>query len=235
MMDDKISPPEGSRVTQVPNAREAQEQMQRTSSEFGPMKALTSERAQKKFWMAAALFGLLVGAISPIFIVASYERRMKEQPFMFALDGAGTIHAGPMERLTLQNQIFVTTAINGSQAALQRSPVGLDLPEVVAGIFRPDAAAKLKKDVEAQMPDIKARNLHQKPEISKVTALSENGGMRVLSVQGQLIRAGTVDGAPIADPSIPFQLTLAIMENPRMNERGQYPFYITDFRMSIQK
>ncbi len=221
--------------TRVPDPWETEEAHHNAKRDFTPIRALASERRQKHLWQGVAIVSLLVGSTVPLLIVSQYEAAKSRQPFVYVLDPQKGIHAGPMERLNLNSAIFSTTAINVTQAALQRSPVGLDLPEMVAGLFRADAAEKLKKDVEAQMPDIRARNLHQKPEITQIKALSENGGVRILEVNGQLIRAGSLDGTAISDPSMSFQLVIAVMENGRMNERGQYPFICTDLKLRVGK
>lgn len=196
------NPPQGIDPKQVPNGWQLSDEDRKAKPEFAPVRAMASERFQKNIWAGVAVVSLLFGTVSPVLIAMHYERVLNARQFMFAIDGANTIHSGPMERVNLQSQVLVTTAINAAQALLQRSPVGLDLPEMVSGLCFADPrqpqsiVTKLNADVEAQMPDIKVRNLHQKPEIGKVTALSEKGGYRILEVRGQLIRAGNIEGRP---------------------------------------
>ncbi len=223
-------PPEGVTPNRIPNEWEVRDEANRAKNTFGPVRALASDRAQKHVWAGVAIFSLVVSSLSPIFIINYFQSQLSERPFVFVLDSASTIHAGPMERLSLSSEIFSTTALNATQAALQRSPVGLDLPEIAKGIFTEVALKKLEKEVEAQMPDIQARSLHQKPEISAVTALNEKAGFRTLEVKGQILRSGKIGGTALAEPSLPFQLLLLIKQNPKMTERGQYPFVVADFK-----
>jgi hypothetical protein len=223
-------PPEGVTPTRVPNEWETRDEASRAKNTFGPVRALASDRAQKHVWAGVAIFSLVVSTLSPIFIINHFQQQMNERPYVFVLDAASTIHAGPMERLSLSSEIFSTTALHATQAALQRSPVGLDLPEIAKGMFTESALKKLEKDVEAQMPDIQARSLHQKPEISAVTALNEKAGFRTLEVKGQILRSGKIGGTALAEPSLPFQLLLLIKQNPKMSERGQYPFVVSDYK-----
>jgi hypothetical protein len=228
-----MTPPEDIKTTPIPNGWETAELEKKLKNTFGPINSLASDRVQKNIWAGIAIVSLLGGTIAPLVLWMRFEKALSARQYVFALDGSQTIHAGPLEDLNMKSEVFSVTALNAAQAALQRSPVGLDLPEMVRGLFTEAAEKELRESVEAQMPDIKARNLHQKPEVSEVTALSEKAGFRILEVKGQLIRAGNLGGTALSEPSLPFQLLLQIKPNPRMNQRGQYPFVVTDFKFRL--
>ena len=151
---------------------------------------------------------------------------------VFAVDGSNTIHFGPLDALNIRSPVFQKTALNATQAALQRSPVGLDLPELAQAIFRADAYEHLQKDVTAQLPDLVARDLHLKPEISKITALAEKEGTRLIEVRGQWVGSGVFRNNAIAE-SPSFQLLIAIVENPNLGDANFAPFIVSDYRLSV--
>lgn len=147
------------------------------------------------------------------------------------IDGAGNFHVGYSDFVSLDSPIFSQTAIIATQAALQVSKVGLNLDELAQEIFTKKAYERLVAQVESEKPELDAKNLHIKPEISLIEALAEKEGQRIIQVSGNLVVAGSYEDMPIAE-TIPFKCVYAIGPNPDLSEIRRFPYVINDFRIN---
>jgi hypothetical protein len=194
-----------------------------------PVRTIYLFKQEKNIWQVIA-FGSLLVAIGAILYFHSQEEK---KPFVYVIDGAGTLHFGPLEVLSPASTVYTTTALWATQAAFQRSPVGFDLPELVSAYFRADAGEKLKKDLETQMPTITAESLHNKPQISTIQFIKESGKVAIMRVRGQLTRAGNLTEQEMRRPALPFVLNLAIVPNPRLSQKDTVPFVVSDYNAYI--
>lgn len=200
------------------------ESKQRNS--FSPTKRFASEHTQKLVWQIIAIASLVFAVVT----VLIFNAQNKNQPLALVLDGGGTFHVGPLEKLGDSNEVFVQIALQATQAIFDRNKFGLENPELVKSLFADRAVAKLNQDVSWQLPDLKARDIRQQASVSDVDVMREVQGVRFFRVAGTLTRAGQVRGSRISDTE-PFAMIVSIVLNPRISERGQYPFKIADFRI----
>jgi hypothetical protein len=190
-----------------------------------PIRQAIVFKREKNFWQLATFLSL-IGAIATILYFRAEEGK---KPFVYVVDGAGTIHFGPLEVLNPTSSVYTTTALWAAQAFFQRSPVGFDLPELISAYYRTDAADKAKADLKAQMPAIAAESMHLKPEISSIQFIKESGKIAIMRVRGQIIRAGSLTEQEMRRPALPFVLNLAIVPNPRLGQKDTVPFVVSDF------
>lgn len=198
-----------------------------------PRKMLAAEH--QRMW--AAFFVAISCLLAALWF--GYKKDQATQAVMqqtvFVIDGSGSVHYGPLESVAnLNSPLYQNAALLATQATLQRSPVGLNLPEIATSLFNQKSFEKLKKDVEHQLPDIRARDLHQFPEISKIEALSDKKGTRLIRVEGMIVRSGVFGGVPISDQQKKFTIVFAFIPNPNLGQRQQSPLIVSDFRMQIQ-
>ena len=194
-----------------------------------PVRQIVTFKREKNIWQVIA-FASLLAAIGAILFFHSQEGA---KPFVYVVDGAGTIHFGPLEVLNPTSTVYTTTALWATQAAFQRSPVGFDLPELVSSYFRADAGVRLKNDLQSQMPTITAESLHIKPEIESIQFIKEQGKVAIMRVRGQLTRAGNLTEQEMRRPALPFILNLAIVPNPRLSQKDTVPFVVSDYKAFI--
>lgn len=220
MGDDDVTEKRTTRVEQRTQANPGEK------DESGlPIRQAIVFKREKNFWQLATFLSWIV-AIGVILYSRAEEGK---KPYVYVVDGAGTIHFGPLEVLNPTSSVYTTTALWAAQAFFQRSPVGFDLPELISAYFRADAADKAKNDLKAQMPSITAESLHQKPEISSIQFIKESGKIAVMRVKGQIIRAGSLSEQEMRRPALPFVLNLAIVPNPRLSAKDTVPFVVSDF------
>lgn len=156
-----------------------------------------------------------------------YLRELKKPERVFVIDGSRNLHIGPTETLTSDSAFFENLCVLGTQCIFLRSPSGLDMSDFLNCLFSENSCQKIASDLQRDIDDIKARNLHQKPEISQIKIFKENDGTRQFYIQGNLISAGSIDSIPVSE-SIPFQILFLITQNSKMSERATYPYLIKD-------
>lgn len=192
---------------------------------LAPINALYAEHIHKYIAYGVAVVSLMVA----VFFVAWSFRISKMQERFIALDGSNTFHIG--EASFNDIPLYQTTALLATQAHYQRSPIGLDLPELAEAMYSASAYEGLRAEVERNAEDFEIRNLHQKPEISQIRAMREREGLRFIEVRGNLIRSGNYNRLPISE-SEPFAILFAIQRNPNLGLRGQYPYIIANYRIA---
>ena len=211
-------------------------------SKHSPSGHFAAEHQQKWLAIFGAIFCLLCALAAQVFTV----NKLTQTKMVFATDGANTIHSGPLESLSAESNVMRVSTLLACQAAFQRSVrdqsnggpensrggADFDLPELVDGLFRADAKHQLQEDLRKQQSDIATRHLSQKVEVGDIRGLSQAKGTTLVRASGDLKRSGSFEGKPISE-SVPFKVLFAFRENPRLDQRGQYPFIVTDFFSQI--
>jgi len=196
------------------------------ATKFTPRMILSSHAAQMKLAYGIAALCLIIAAVSPWLLL----KEMHSEENVMVLDGSGTIHVGPMERLSAGNKLFMEIAMQASQAMFERSKVGLESTEMVKALFSNNAIRKLNLDMQWQLPDIAAKDLREHATIEKITVVKDAGagGARFYRVQGFINSAGMVNGSALAYTK-PFVLRISFVPNKKMSDLGRYPFIVSDF------
>lgn len=199
----------------------------KTPSAFSPISHFLAEHEQKKIAFIFGVSCLIFAIIAQILTV----KNMTKEEKVFVIDGTNTLHIGPLEILGDQSSIFTTIALTATQVIFQRSPVGLDLSELMTHLFKEEAIKKLNREIAEQIGELKAKNLHQKPEIAQIKFLAEKDGTRILQVTGNLIGLGSFEGNTLTEFH-KFRITFAINPNKNLSENKLYPFIIADFNIN---
>lgn len=162
--------------------------------------------------VAGLLFGLL---------------RLQSTERIWVLTGSGGLYAGPLDRLDRSREFFTETALLASQAALQWSAAGFDLPELLKLYFRPAQIVGLQKELAGRLDDIRARSLSTKPLIHSVSDPVPDGDARLVQVRGVLATSGHFGGRPIYEEPT-FMLSLRFKRNPDLGAAGRYPWQVVE-------
>lgn len=192
-----------------------------------PISNFLAEHKQKQIAFVFGIACLVFSIVAQVMTVKNMHRPEK----VFVIDGTNTLHIGPLEILGQKSPLFTTIALVATQVILQRSPVGLDLAELMPHLFKEEAMKKLTQDVAKNLGELKAKDLHQKPEISQIKSLAEKDGNRILQVTGTLIGSGIFEGIPLLEAH-KFKITFAIRQNQNLSENKLYPFIIADFKIN---
>ena len=197
-------------------------------SRHTPSVLAISERNRADRWKNCAI-AVCLASLTLAFLTI---RAGRSTELIHVMDPLGNMYAGPLEPLSNSKKFFNVTAIYATNAALQRSPAGFDLFEVLKLYYSPRAAAKLQEDHKQRQEDIRRRNLQWKPIIDAISDPVTAGTTRIIEVRGRLVMAGAYANRSFYDEP-PFVLVLTLGRNPDVGKAGAYPWYCTDVDLKI--
>ena len=193
-----------------------------------PSVLAVSERARADRWKNIALAACLTA--SALCYLGIRAGRAPER--VFIMDPMGNVYSGPLEPLAASARFFNVTAIYATNAALQRSPAGFDLFELLKLYFTPRAVAKLQEDQKRREDDIRRRNLQWKPIIDAISDPVPAGPNRIVEVRGRLVVAGAYANRSFYEEP-PFTLALTFIRNPDLGHAGAYPWVCNDVALRL--
>jgi hypothetical protein len=198
-------------------------------SPFTPAARWVAERQSKAVC-------LLIAILSPVLSLALLVRgtaRLQEGIWTYSVDGAGTIHYGPVTPADARSALFREILLQAAQAYFTRNPTGLSYPEVARRIFVNESWRQLETEVRAQGPERRRRNLYDHPEVEGIDVLDEGGAARY-RIRGFLVRSGAVEGLPFQPGPGEFHLIVEIAPQADALLAGRYPFVITRHRAAVR-
>jgi hypothetical protein len=199
------------------------------ASTFTPAARWVAEHQIKVLCMAVAT----VVPLLSLWLLERGTAGLKEGVWAYSVDGAGTIHYGPVKPAEAQSALFREILLQAAQACLTRNPSGLSYPEVARRIFVGDSWRTLEGDVRAELPERKRLNLYDHPEVEGIDVLDEGSSPRY-RVRGFVVRSGAVEGLPYQPPPGEFHLIVELAPQEDAMEQGRYPFVVLHHRCSVR-
>lgn len=189
------------------------------------IKRLISQQQKVHFaYLAALVFGLAnFGLCIKVLISKDVE------PKILVIDGAQTVHIGPLKRLTESREFIASLGTLVNQVIFDRNPNGLGMPEFATHLFTKKALAQLKLDVDAQKPELASKSVHQKGEVISMDIV-RSSGIPVVQIEGQAIASGVFKGLPIVEGR-KYDLFFSLVANPSLSNAGLYPYLVGDFKI----
>jgi hypothetical protein len=178
---------------------------------------------------------LVVAALSPLlslYLLARGTANLRAGVWAYSVDGAGTIHFGPVRPAEAKSALFREILLQAAQACLTRNPSGLSYPEVARRIFVGDSWKALEAEVRAELPERKRRNLYDHPEVEGIDVLDEGDTPRY-RVRGFVVRSGAVEGLPYQPPPGEFHLIVELAPQADALQQGRYPFVVVHHRAAV--
>lgn len=200
------------------------------ASKHTPTAFAMGERQRADFWKVVAIAVCLAALVMAWAIVQAGRATEK----IMVLDGAGNLTVGALEPLSESKGYFSAVSIFASNVALQRSPTGLDLYDMVNLYYTPRAAEKLTADYKKYEADIRKRNLQEKPVIEFIGEPVAAAADRLVEVRGRLIMAGAYSGKVFYDEQ-EFRLTLTFTRNRNAGNAASYPWVVDEFDLRFDK
>lgn len=198
-------------------------------SRHTPAALAVSERDRANRWKNASI-AVCLAALALSYLTIRAGRAME---WVHVMDPLGNMYAGPVEPLADSARFFNVTAIYAANAALQRSPAGFDLRELLKLYYSPRALAKLEDDQKQRAADARRRSLQWKPIIDSISDPVPAGEHRIVEVRGRIIAAGAFANRSFYDEP-PFTLALTFKRNPDLGKAGAYPWICDDFDLRIE-
>jgi hypothetical protein len=179
---------------------------------------------------------MVVAAASPLASLWLLERgtgNLRSGVWAYSVDGAGTIHYGPVRPADARSELFREILLQAAQACFTRNPTGLSYPEVARRIFVGDSWKTLEADVRAELPERRRRNLYDHPEVEGIDVLEEGPSPRY-RVRGFVVRSGAVEGLPYQPPAGEFHLVVELSPQADAMQQGRYPFVVVRHRAIVR-
>ena len=191
-----------------------------------PARLLTDLNFAAKIWFG--LFLLLAFCEAATLLLLLRPRTVDPRRVIFvASNGRG--YEGETRELAALTNLHVRAAEDATFALLNRRPNGFDQPERIGWLFLPEAAAQARAQAEEKAPERRARQLREKPEISRLQYLEVSPQRILIAVLGQRIQAGAFNGQPFAEV-VPFQLDLELVPNPNLAMNAAFPLVVQRFK-----
>jgi len=215
-------------------------QLPRTPARRGPRGApAPSTFTPAARWVAehqVKVVCMVVATVSPAASLWLLERgtaNLRQGIWAYSVDGAGTIHYGPVRPAEARSALFREILLQAAQACFTRNPAGLSYPEVAARIFVGESWKTLQGDVRAELAERKRRNLYDHPEVEGIDVLDEGSPPRY-RVRGFIVRSGAVEGLPYQPPPGEFHLIVELAPQEEAMEQGRYPFVVLRHRAAVR-
>jgi hypothetical protein len=179
---------------------------------------------------------MVVAILSPaasLWLLARGTANLRQGVWAYSVDGAGTIHFGPVQPADARSALFREILLQATQACLTRNPTGLSYPEVARRIFVGDSWKTLEAEVRSELPERKRRNLYDHPEVEGIEVLEEGPSPRY-RVRGFVVRSGAIEGLAYQPPAGEFHLIIELAPQPDAMQQGRYPFVVVRHRSAVR-
>ncbi len=178
---------------------------------------------------------MVVAVASPALALYLLERgtaNLRNGIWVYSVDGAGTIHFGPVGPADARSALFREILLQAAQACFTRNPSGLSYPEVARRIFAGDSWKALEEQVRSELPERRRRNLYDHPEVEGIDVLDE-GPLPRYRVRGFIVRSGAIEGLPYQPPPGEFHLIVELAPQADALQQGRYPFVVSRHRATV--
>lgn len=190
-----------------------------------PLRVFIDKDRLARFWFLAAIAVLVGAAVERIQLI----RTLKERERVVIVDPAGTFFVSPLLQFQEARELHAQQSTLAAVAFLERNPKGFDHPELLKQMFLKLANEKAGAEWSREEPEFKAKQLHQKVEVSKIEFLQTRSDAVLTQVSGQLIRSGIFQERAFTE-ALAFTLKLKMHRNPNMLENGRFPTAVQDFK-----
>jgi hypothetical protein len=182
------------------------------------------------FWFAFTVAVLLLSALDRYHIVSQFKQRER----VVIIDPAGTYYLSPLLQFSEAKELHVQQAELATLAFLERNPKDFDNSALLKLLFLKSALNKAQDERTSESVEFRAKQLHQKAEISHIDILATRESEVLAAVSGQIIRAGIFQDKAFTE-AFPFTLRLRLIRNPNMAANGRFPTAVGDFKYEINR
>lgn len=172
---------------------------------------------------------LCVLCIQPILVANAASRTVQ----VAVIDPHGSIYSTQTERLLDSTALLKLTAESFVLAGYSKDPAGLRYSDMLHAIAsEPVALAFEKHWSNSEAADFGQRQIHQNPEIGQIRVISRGDEQVIVSVDGQLVRSGVVQGAQFTE-ALPFKIILTLKLSISHTKSLNYPLQVVGTDVTI--
>ena len=194
-------------------------------SSLDPTKIFVDKDRTALLWFFVAMASVGVAVAEPFFLVPVLKARER----VVVIDPSNTYFIAPTLEFDEASALHTAQARLATAAFLERNPESFDNKELLQRLFGKTALQGAYQQQTKAGEESRAKQIHQKPEISEVTILETRSDFVLCRVRGQLVRAGIFNDRPFTE-ALPFTLSLKMLRNPDMLTNARFPTVVSAFR-----
>ena len=188
---------------------------------------LASKDRVSRLALSVAAGSLLVATMGVGFAAYSSQR-----PILFvAIDPNGNWIPVAGSTFPEARELHVKEAMLATTALLSRNPRDFDQPEFIQAMFSKTAITSALRIKAAEAKEFSSRQIQQKPQISRIEAVSNHRDEVQVQVVGEVDRWGLDQQSQFTD-SFPFTLRLVLRNNPDLIRQRQQPLVVDSFTLT---
>jgi hypothetical protein len=195
---------------------------------FDPTQLFAQRDRLPWFWFFVAVAVTGLAALDRYHIINQFKQRER----VVIIDPAQTYYISPLLQFAEAKDLHAQQAELATITLLKRNPKDFDHPELLRQMFLKSALQKAQDHRTREAVEFRAKQLHQKPEIAKIDILATRENEVLITVSGQIIRAGIFQEKAFTE-AFNFKLSLRLLRNPNMAANGRFPTAVGDFKYEI--
>lgn len=184
------------------------------------------KRRESLFWFIIAAAAWLWAAWDRRALIAQLAQRRD----VVVLDSLGTYYVSPVVDIQHAKDLHAWQTKLACKALFERTPSGLENPELFKQLFLKDAAKAAEAVLETTAPEFQAKSLHQMVETDPPEVLSTRDNAFYTAVDVQLIRVGAFQGEPITEV-MHYRVKFKFVPNPDLTRNGRFPTAVSSFQV----
>ena len=146
-----------------------------------------------------------------------------------AMDSRASFYLNSAGSFESEKEIHAELARMAAETIFSRNPEGYDQPERLERLFNPETAKLLAAAETKDSETFRAQQIHQKLETGIIKELSVDNTTALVSVEGQILRAGVFNGKTVNDTK-KVTVFLKLRVNDDMAFNGRYPLVVTEYQ-----
>ena len=195
---------------------------------FDPTQLFAQRDRLRWFWFFVAVAVTAFAALDRYHLIGQFKQRER----VVIIDPAQTYYISPLLQFSEAKDLHAQQAELATVTFLERNPKDFDHPDLLRQMFLKPALQKAQDHRTREAVEFRSKQLHQKPEIAKIDILATRENEVLVTVSGQVIRAGIFQEKAFTE-AFNFKLSLRLVRNPNMAANGRFPTAVADFKYEI--
>jgi hypothetical protein len=195
---------------------------------FDPTQLFAQRDRLPWFWFFVAVAVTAFAALDRYHLIGQFKQRER----VVIIDPAQTYYISPLLQFSEAKDLHAQQAELATVTFLERNPKDFDHPDLLRQMFLKPALQKAQDHRTREAVEFRSKQLHQKPEIAKIDILATRENEVLVTVSGQVIRAGIFQEKAFTE-AFNFKLSLRLVRNPNMAANGRFPTAVADFKYEI--
>jgi hypothetical protein len=195
---------------------------------FDPTQLFAQRDRLPWFWFFVAVAVTVFAALDRYHLIGQFKQRER----VVIIDPAETYYISPLLQFSEAKDLHAQQAELATVTFLERNPKDFDHPDLLRQMFLKPALQKAQDHRTREAVEFRSKQLHQKPEIAKIDILATRENEVLVTVSGQVIRAGVFQEKAFTE-AFNFKLSFRLVRNPNMAANGRFPTAVADFKYEI--